>query len=313
MTRTEDAAALVPAAFREFMRRWTAQDGGVGGPSGAQWSDRLPRLLAEVLDDWDLTPTAVGRTGYTAVVVPVTRAGQPLCLKVAWPHLEGRDEALALRLWDGHGAARLVAADPARGALLLEALDAERDLRAVDVDTACEIAGSLLAQLNVPAPGGLRPLSQYAREQVAKLGSTAGIPRRFAERASGLVHDLTADPDCDSTLLHTDLHFENVLATLPGTGRPEWVAIDPHTMAGHPGFELQPLVRNREDELGTGSAFRYSVRRRVEIAAEAAGIDEDLALGWTFVHTSMQARWAADGGEKKLLTFNLALLKALDG
>ena len=84
-------------------------------------------------------------------------------------------------------------------------------------------------------------------------------------------------------------------------------------MAGHPGFELQPLVRNREDELGTGSAFRYGVRRRVEIAAEAAGIDEDLAFGWTFVHTSMQARWAADGGEKKLLTFNLALLKALDG
>jgi streptomycin 6-kinase len=313
VTRTEDAAALIPAAFRESIRGWSAEQGRVGGPSGAQWSDRLPRLLAQVLDDWDLTPVGVGRTGYSAVVVPVTRAGQPLCLKVAWPHLEGRDEALALRLWDGRGAVRLVAADPARGALLLEALDADRDLRAVDIDTACQVAGSLLAQLNVPAPGGLRPLSEYAREQVGRLATTGGVPRRFAERAGGLVRDLTADPDCDSTLLHTDLHFENILATLPGTGRPEWVAIDPHTMAGHPGFELQPLVRNREDELGTGSAFRYLVRRRVEIAAEAAGIDEDLALGWTYVHTAMQARWAAEGDEHDLLTFNLALLKALDG
>lgn len=313
MTRTEDAAALVPAAFREFIRGWSAEQGRVDGPSGAEWSDRLPRLLAEVLDGWQLTPRGVGRTGYSAVVVPVTRAGQPLCLKVAWPHLEGRDEALALRLWDGRGAVRLVAADPSRGALLLEALDAERDLRAVDVDTACEIAGSLLAQLNVPAPGGLRPLSQYAREQVAALATADGVPRRFADRAAGLVRDLTADPECDSRLLHTDLHFENILATLPDTGRPEWVAIDPHTMAGHPGFELQPLVRNREDELGTGSAFRYSVRRRIEIAAEAAGIDEDLALGWTYVHTSMRARWAAEGGEHDELTFNLTLLKALDG
>jgi streptomycin 6-kinase len=313
MTRTEDAAALVPTAFRESVRGWSAEEGGVGGPSGAQWSDRLPRLLAGLLDDWDLTPVGVGRTGYTAVVVPVTRAGQALCLKVVWPHFEGRDEALALRLWDGRGAVRLVAADPARGALLLEALDADRDLRALDVDSACEVAGSLLAQLNVPAPGGLRPLSRYAREQVAALSSTAAVPRRFADRANGLVRSLTADPECDGTVLHADLHFENILATLPGTGRPEWLAIDPHTMAGHPGFELQPLVRNRADELGTGSAFRYSVRRRIEITAEAAGIDEDLALAWTYVHTAMRARWAAEGDQHDQLTFNLALLKALDG
>jgi streptomycin 6-kinase len=314
VTRPEDAAPLVPEQFRTFVHRFSAQDGAVGGPSGADWSARLPRLLAEVLDDWGLEPLGAGATGWTAVVVPVQRDDERFALKLVWPHIESRDEPLVLRHWDGHGAVRLVAADPGRGALLLEALDADRDLRSVDVDTACQTVGALLGELNVPAPHGLRPLSTFARDQLAALQESAGaLPRRMLERTSGLVRELTSDPACDATLLHTDLHYENVLASLPGTDRPDWLAIDPHAMAGHPGFEVQPLLRNRVDELATGSAFRYLVRRRLEICSEAAGIDEEEALAWTYVHTAIQAGWAAADGDREAVSFNVALLKALDG
>ncbi|SDO75454.1 streptomycin 6-kinase [Pedococcus dokdonensis] len=314
MTRVEDAAELVPPEFRASVQRFSADDGAVGGPSGADWSAQLPRRLAEVLDDWGLEPLGIGHTGWTAVVVPVRRDGQPLALKLVWPHVEARDEALVLRHWDGRGAVRLVAADPSRGALLLEQLDPSRDLRTLDVDQACEVVGGLLRQLHVPAPPGLRPLSTFAREQLSRLESTEGaLPRRMLARTAGLVHELTADESCDATLVHTDLHYENVLASLPGSGRPEWLAIDPHAMAGHPGFEVQPLLRNRTDELGTGSTLRYLVRRRLEICCEAAAVDEDEALAWTYVHTAMQAGWAARDGDRDALSFNIALLKALDG
>ena len=314
MTRTEDAAALVPAQFRTSVQRFSAEDGGVRGPSGADWADRLPRLLAGVLDDWDLQPVGVPRTGWTALVLPVRRDGATFALKLVWPHVEARDEPLVLRRWDGHGAARLVAADPARGALLLEALDASRDLATEDIDTACEVTGGLLRELNVPAPAGLRLLSEFAHDQVGRIEGAQGLlPRRMVERTAGLVRELTVDPSCDATLVHTDLHFRNVLHSLPGSDRPPWLAIDPHPMAGHPGFEVQPLLRNRVDELGTGSTFRYLVRRRLELVCEAAGIDEDLALAWTYVHTAMEARWAADGDDASAVSFNIALLKALDG
>ena len=315
--RTEDAAALVPPDFVAFVQRHTAQDGAVGGPSGAEWGAGLPRLLAEMCDDWSLEPAGPVGTGWTSLVLPVTRDGGRLALKLVWPHVEGRDEALALRHWDGRGAVRLVQADPSRWAMLLEALDPARDLRTLDAESACEVAGQVLARLHRPAPPGLRLLSEFAHLQAEKLAATEGVlPRRMVERVQGRVRDLTADPACDATLVHTDLHYENVLHALPDSPRPlddQWVAIDPHAMAGHPGFEVQPLLRNRADELGTGSAFRWLVRRRVEVVCEAAGIDEDEALAWSYVATAMQARWAAEDGDREGVSFCVALLKALDG
>lgn len=314
MTRTEDAAALVPDRFVTAVGRNSAEQGAVNGPSGQQWADRLPRLLADLLDDWGLSPNGPATPGSAALVVPVLRDGEAFALKLTWPHLEGRDEPLALRHWDGHGAVRLVAADPSRGALLLELLDSTRDLVSVDIDLACEVVGTVLAELNVPAPQGLMRLSSFAREQAAKLAGSEGLlPRRMVERTNALVRDLTSDPRCDAVLLHTDLHYENVLASLPGSGRPSWLAIDPHAMAGHPGFELQPLLRNRADELDTGSAFRYLTRRRLEICAEAAGIPEDEALAWSYVHSAFQAQWAAQKADHAAVSLHIALLKALDG
>ena len=308
MNSTAEAAALIPVGWREWVSRLPAD----GGPSGADWAAGLPRLLADLLADWALTPTGGGMTGWTAVVVPVTRDGEDLVLKVVWPHPEAAAEPLALRHWAGDGAVRLVAADPSRGGLLLEALDASHDLETttIDIDSACETVGGLLERLHVPAPPRLRRLSDVVAGQVGRLQDAHDrLPRRFIERATHLAADLTGQPDCDDTLLHTDLHFGNVLA-----GRREpWLAIDPKPMAGHPGWELQPVLRNRVDELGSGSSFRYLVRRRFEIVCEAAGIDEDAARAWTILNSVIQANWSSLDGEPDHVTLHLALAKALEG
>jgi streptomycin 6-kinase len=307
VTSTAEAAALIPDGWREWVGRLPPE----GGPSGAAWAERLPRLLAEVVDGWRLTPTGRGMTGWTAVVVPVERDGERLVLKVGWPHHDSAGEPLALRHWNGNGAVRLVAADPGRGALLLEALDPGRDLEGadVDIDTACELIGGLLARLHVPAPPPLRTLTDFATEQVEKLrGAGERLPRRFVDRATHLAADLTREPDCNGTLLHTDLHFGNVLA---GTREP-WLAIDPSPMAGHPGLELQPVLRNRVAELGTGSTFRHQVRRRFDIVCEAAGIDAEAARAWTIWFSVVEANWASLDGNTDDVTLHLALAKALD-
>jgi streptomycin 6-kinase len=300
-----EAAALVPAGWREQVSRLPAE----GGPSGAEWAGGLPRLLAELLARWDLTPTGNGMAGRTAVVVPVTREGQHLALKVVWPHDEAVAEPLALRHWSGDGAVRLVAAEPSRGGLLLEALDPSTDLQDAPVEEACEVIGGLLRRLHVPAPARVRTLSEWLERQLGRLPRhTDTVPRRLLGQARSLMTDFATVPDVDGTLLHTDLHFENVLA---GEREP-WLAIDPKPLAGRPGFELPPVLWNRVDELGTGSAFRWSVRHRLRVVCEAAGIDEDEARAWVVVRETAEAMSAADAGDREGLTLAISLAKAMD-
>jgi len=293
----------------ELPARWVGQVSSYpaeGGPSGADWIRSVPRLLDAGLERWDLTVDGEPRTGWTAVVVPVRRGEQRLALKVTWPHPEGLHEHLALRHWDGAGAVRLVAAHPADGLLLLERLDADADLREVWIDEACTTIGGLLARLNLPAPPPVETLESYLPPQLERMERRPQVPRRVTSRTLGLARELLSAPD-PGLLLHTDLHYENVVRAPDG----RWVAIDPKPLAGHPGFEMVPALRNRVDEMGTGSAFRWSVRHRLGLLAEAAGIDEEEARAWALLRAGLEVSWAVAEGEDSM-TRSIALTKALD-
>ena len=299
---------LVPTSFAEHIRGLPAE----GGPSGADWLDQLPALVSGLLDEWGLTPCAEVRHGQTALVVPVRGDDLPrngAVLKVVWPHAEAATEHLALRRWDGHGAVRLLRADPARGALLLERLTTE-DLTEVWDEQACEVVGGLYRALHVePYPQAPR-LSAWARRQADDLAEVDALPRRMVERARSLIVSLTADAACDATLIHSDLHYENVLSD--GT---DWVAIDPKPMAGHPAFEIAPMLWNRVEEMGTGSSFRYLVRRRTEVLCDTAGITWEAARDWTIVREVVNAMWSIEAGgpeARERVSRALALVKAVD-
>lgn len=293
------AAPLVPAAWLDRIARLPSE----GGPSGADWARRARQLVIECLDLWDLRVSGPARTGWTAVVFPVEHEGAPAVLKVGWPHTESMAEHTALRLWGGRGAVRLLAADPGRGALLLEHLDPSRTLMGEDAFVGCAVIGGLLRRLHVPAPPTIPSLRTFLAPHLERMDHPF-VPRRFAARTRSLAEELLPDPT--RVVLHTDLHYDNVLAA----GREPWLAIDPKPFAGHPGFEFQPLLRNRAVELGTGASLRWSVRRRLEVAAQAAGVDPEEARLWSLLHTGLQILWAREDPETASL--HIAIFKALE-
>jgi streptomycin 6-kinase len=299
MRRYPPAAPYLPEAWLARIAERPAE----GGPSGAEWARRAPHIVIECMERWGLVVTGPAMTGWTAVVLPVDQDGRPAVLKVGWPHVESAAEHIALQLWAGRGAVRLLAADPGRGALLLERLDGTRTLTGVDSFTACDVVGGLLRRLHVPAPPTVPPLADVLRPHLDRLDHPA-VPRRFAARTRALGAELLDDPT--RVVLHTDLHYENVL----GATREPWLAIDPKPVAGHPAFEFQPLLRNRVEELGTGAALRWSVRHRLERAAQAAGVDLEEARLWTLLHTGLQILWARDDPDQASL--HIALFKALE-
>lgn len=293
-------------ALPEDWARQVATYPADGGPTGQEWLDTVPALVTRTLHRWELEVDGPVRTGWTALVVPVRRGTERLALKVVWPHPEAALEHLALRDWGAAGAVRLVAADPGSGALLLERLDADRDLRTIDVEPACAVVGDLLARLHRPAGPMYLRLADYLLPHLDRMQDRPRIPRRIVQHTRALGAELLAGPEPDR-LLHTDLHYENVLAGPDGS----WVAIDPKPLAGHPGFELYPLLDNRIDDLD-GLPFRSAMRRRLTIGAEAMGLDLDAAFAWTLLRAGIETSWASEMDiDGRRLTHAIALTKAL--
>ena len=269
----------LPEAVRAMARR---------GPQWQSWVDGLPRTIRDQFDEWDLHPDGTALHGYCSIVLPVrTDEGVPAVLKAAFPDDKSEHEHLALRRWAGAGAVRLLRADPHRRTMLLERLH-HRNLNELWDIEACEIVADLYGRIHVPPLPQLRSLAEYTARwnaDLARLPRNAPVPRRLVEQAITLGRDLATDPDATGTLIHGDLHYENVLAA----DREPWLLIDPKPMNGDPHYELAPMLWNRWDELA--GYVREGVRRRFSALVDAAGLDGERARAWVIVRMVHNAMW----------------------
>ena len=262
------------------------------------WLDALPRLVRDVVEEWELTYDGAPRHGFCALVVPVrTTGGRPAMLKLSWPHDEEEHEHVALETLRGNGMVRLYRADPRRHVMLLERLHADEDLRCLPVDEACGVVAGLYRRIHVPAPPQLRPLTGYVDRWavgLSKLARDAPIPRRLVEQAIALSRDFVADPASVGTMIHGDLHYENVLVG----DREPWLVIDPKPMSGDPHYEVAPILWNRWEEAVASGDVREEVRRRFFLLVDAAELDEDRARDWVVVREVDNALWTVQDAER---------------
>lgn len=270
------------------------------GAEGRAFIAALPARAADFLKRWELRRTGPAMHGMCALVLPVERAdGTPAVLKLQNLDEETAGEPVALRLWDGDGAVRLLEYDEESGTLLLERLDAARDLSGVPVgDGAAVIAGLLVRLTAVPAPAGMRSLGGIAeamldRTPLAVRSLADGAQRRLLLDCAAAVREVAGEPG--DRLLHWDLHYANVLAPVPaaaGAAREPWLAIDPKPLAGDPGFELLPALVNRFDEGG--------ILRRFDLMTEVMGLDRERARAWTLGRVLEHCLWEIGAGERAL-------------
>jgi streptomycin 6-kinase len=281
------------------------------GSEWQTWVEGLPKLVASQLDEWNLTVDGAATHGFCSIVLPVrTVDGVPAVLKVGFPDTESEHEHLALRRWAGNGAVRLLSAEPHRKAMLLERLQPRNLNELWDVE-ACEVVASMYSRIHVPALPQLRRLTDLVERWTTDLDAlprNAPIPRRLVEQAIALGRDLSADPASTGTLIHTDLHYENVLAAERGP----WLAIDPKPLNGDPHYEIAPMLWNRWDELAGDT--RDGVRRRFYALVDAAGLSDVRARAWVVVRMIHNAMWELTDGtepDRAELTRCVAIAKAV--
>ncbi|MEV6395564.1 aminoglycoside phosphotransferase family protein [Streptomyces sp. NPDC051907] len=277
------------------------------GEAGRAFVEALPGRAAEFLERWSLRLAGPSMHGVASLVLPVRRAdGTPAALKLQLLDEESEGEPLALRAWGGDGVVRLLEHDAPTGSLLLERLDSSRHLSAVaDAREATRILAGLLARLTAaPAPAGLRRLGDIAAQMLdeapraARSLADAG-QRRLLLDCAAAVREVAGEPG--DRLLHWDLHYDNVLA---GEREP-WLVIDPKPLAGDPGFDLMPALRNRFDPA--------EVLWRFDLMTEALGMDgaRDRAAAWTLGRVLQNALWDVEDEETALDEDQVSIARSL--
>lgn len=216
----------------------------------ATWHARLPRRIARYARRWSLDVAPPFPDLSYAYVAPAARAdGSAAVLKLAVPDAELTSQVAALRAYAGRGSVRLLRADAARGALLLERLRPGTPLTALAADDPLEatrVAARVMRRLWRPPPTGARAfptVAQWAaglaRLRRAHAGGTGPLPADLVETAEAwfarLVPSMAAP-----VLLHGDLHPGNILRAT----REPWLAIDPKGVVGEPAYEVGALLRN---------------------------------------------------------------------
>jgi len=280
-----NAPAAVPIP-PDLSRRYSRTSGG------RAWLGSLQGLICGRVERWglevDLDPGELPWSGHGGVVVPVTRAGVPAALKVAYPHDEARVERFALRLWDGHGAVRLLESDAGTCSMLLERLDACRSLQDVPLDTAVEVWGGLTRQLSLTPDQ--RPEWQEFDHVAARAEQWSDdlpadweqlgrpFPRWLLEAALEVCQTRGAVGRRAGTdvLVNTDFHYLNILAR-PQCG---FAAIDPQPMIGEAEFSVAPLLWNRIRDLPRSDP-RQGLLDRCRDFSASAGLDAEVARQWS--------------------------------
>jgi streptomycin 6-kinase len=256
-----------------------------GNPERAAWLSRLPATVRDLERRWSLTVELPfdGDDVSCAWVAPVTLAtGRSAVLKLGMPHLEGDHEIDGLRFWNGDPTVRLLDADDAHGAMLLERCEPGRSLRSVPEPEQDEVIARLLRRLwRTTVADRFRPLSamtmKWSHETLAR---EEEWPDRSLVREGLRFFDELTRSATAHVLLATDLHAGNVLQAR----REPWLVIDPKPFVGDPAYDAtQHLLNCRARLRGNPHA---TIRR----VADLLGIDEQRVRAWLFARAAAEPR-----------------------
>lgn len=276
----------IPARLRETCSRNAA---------AAAWLEKLPDAVAELERRWSLRLGAPFPGGTYAWVAPARRAdGSEAVLKIGLPHFESDHESDGLRFWNGDGAVRLLEADRARFALLVERCQPGHPLtERPRVEQDATLANLLLRLWRRPAPPEpFRPLADMAERwcNAAVARRSAWADPALMQEGLRLFEELPRNAS-SAVLLATDLHAGNVLAST----REPWLAIDPKPFVGDPAYDATQhlLFDCRESLLADPDDAIRSFADLLELSHERVRL-------WTFARAALMSgsdperSWAAE-------------------
>ena len=257
------------------------------------WLDRVPAVVHELAERWGLTLGEPFTNGMAAWVAPVQSKEGVMVLKLGLPHMEAEQELAALRFWNGDATVRLIEADAALNAMLLERAVPGALLRTRPEPEQDVVIARLLNRMwRRPAePHPFRPLSAMAHHWCeSSLADADRWPEPDLTREGLRVMEEMARARPDDVLLATDLHAGNVLSA----ERAPWLAIDPKPFIGDPAYDATQHLFNCEDR------FNADPLALIARFADLLGVDRERVRLWAFARLAAEPRDWSIGWPKSL-------------
>ena len=246
------------------------------GARGVEWLERLPIVIAELEDRWDIEAGIPFEKGeFNFVAAAMRTDGSEAVLKIAPPYeqTEIHAEAEFLRSRDGNGCVRLVAEDRARSALLIERIrpGVTLDIHfAADPFACVEPAIEVLKSILMPPPTHIRDVQSLDAwfDRFRRFRET-DFPQHYGERALAIYGNLREQTD-RICYLHGDFHPGNIVTA----GRDSHLVIDPKGLIGHVAYDIAVFLNNLHWWQKGNPGIEAELKKALTKFATAFEIDE---------------------------------------
>jgi streptomycin 6-kinase len=239
-----------------------------------------------------LTVDGPARHGSNALIVPVSRSGEQLVLRLSPPDDRTTGEIAALKVWAGRGTVLQLDHDRDAGASLLERLDADHSLAHRDLAEAAAVLGALMRRLAVPIDDPAVPataeLIAERIEQLPQDWQAAGDPFPATTLDAAIAAGRELATITDAVAVDGDLHHDQVLA---GEREP-WLVVDPVLLRGDLSYDLARCLWWRLDEM----TDEKTIVEQMSIIGRSAGIDDDHARTSVIFRTVDYWLWGLRNG-----------------
>lgn len=218
----------------------------LNNPEGRAWLERLPVLLPELANRWEISlgEPFDGDHVSCSWVAPATRTdGSTAIFKIGWPHMEAEHEIAGLRFWNGDGAVRVFETDEPNNAFLMERCLPGTRLREFSLEKQDEVIVTMLKRFwrRPLEPHPFRPLAEQMQFWSGEGRADEALwPDPGLVRAGLVLFEELSRPAPDDVLLTTDLHASNILMA----EREPWLMIDPKPFVGDRAYDITQHLFN---------------------------------------------------------------------
>jgi streptomycin 6-kinase len=268
------------------------------GTEGQKWAKRIPQIIADCEQKWELTVQPPFNLTWNYVAPAKKTDGSDVVIKIGFPQ-DGDflSEMRAMEIFEGQGIEKLLAEDWRNYTMLLERVMPGQPLSEMeDDDNATKILTNVMKKLWKPLPDEHQFLSvrQWSRElfDLNKKyldGNYPNIPKSLVEKAQAWCEELIETSDTP-VLIHGDLHQDNVLSS----DRDGWLAIDPKGIAAESCYEVGAMIRNPYKKMNKNPQMKEIMQKRIEIMSDELGFSKERIYKWCLVQTVLSAVWSID-------------------